>query len=152
MFNYEIYDLLLKQKEKKPLEDYEQQYLDEMLTKAEQRHLGKIALALHRARTFDALLAVLDHHPDSLEKMYHIDSDTLARWERGGMTPFERSALEFIFVHEAFDEERVHLCPICGCIHLEWGTHWEICHDCWSTLDEKGKQTVLSHEVNDHET
>ena len=152
MFNYEVYDILLKKKERKPLEDFEQQYLDEVLTKKEQRYLGKIALALHRARSLEELLEVLDHHPDTLNRMYHIDSDTLARWEHNGMTPFERSALEFIFVHEAFDEERVHLCPICGRIHLEWGTHCEICHHCWSTLDESGKQMVFSHEVNEDET
>lgn len=119
MYNFGINELLIRRQGDESLADWESQYLDAALSPKEQEDLGALATKLRSAEFLEELVDTCDYDVDTFAEVYHIDHDTVARWMEGNMTSFERRALEFMLLHEAYDENRVHCCPICGRIHFK---------------------------------
>lgn len=145
MFNIEIHHLIIRGQDGDALADWESQYLDAALSPKEQEDLGALATKLRSAEFLEELVDTCDYDVDTFAEVYHIDHDTVARWMEGNMTSFERRALEFMLLHEAYDENRVHCCPICGRIHFKVDSHMGICEDCWLNLDDAFVRFIVEH-------
>ena len=150
MFTHEVFRLLVRVCDNKPLGDSSQQYLDQILTPKEQRSLVATVKKLRSAESLEDLVGLLDYYTDMFVEVYQIDCDTIARWNQGKMTSFERQTIEFLLTLEAYDELCVHCCPACGLIHIEKDSHGDFCSYCWELLDEGSVQHILySEALND---
>lgn len=78
------------------------------------------------AQTFDEILIASDYLVDDLP----LPTQDLERWERNGITDFERYCVAFLYATMKMEYDRYRICKKCGRTYFSTDEFSEFCDEC----------------------
>ena len=81
--------------------------------------------------TFEEILVESDYLIDDLP----ISTETQERWEKHGLTDFEKYCIAFLYASMQMEEGRYHICRNCGETYFSTDEFSELCDQCIDWYD-----------------
>ena len=83
------------------------------------------------AKTFDEVLIESDYLIDDLP----LQEGDFERWEKHGLTDFEKYCIAFLYAAMQLEYDRYHICQKCGKVYFSTDEFSEFCDQCIAEYD-----------------
>ena len=83
------------------------------------------------AKTFDEVLVESEYLIDDLP----LQTGDFDRWEKYGLTEFEKYCIAFLYAAMKLEERRYHVCQVCGSTYFSNDEFSEFCDQCIAEYD-----------------
>jgi hypothetical protein len=83
------------------------------------------------ATTFEEILSASDYLMDDLP----LPEGDLERWEKHGLTDFEKYCIAFLYAAMQLEYDRYHICQKCGKVYFSSDEFSEFCEQCVDEYD-----------------
>ena len=83
------------------------------------------------AKTFDEILIESDYLIDDLP----LQEGDFERWEKHGLTDFEKYCIAFLYAAMQLEYDRYHICQKCGKVYFSADEFSEFCDQCVADYD-----------------